>query len=87
MYNVFPRLIYKKKKNCLNGQIFDNESLSIRLNLVNIESKIRKPILIINTICIWVTLGNVQGTFFCGILQELMTTGYKTIKPQNLLFL
>ena len=87
MYNVFPRLIYKKKKKkkkCLNGQIFDNQSLSIRLNLVNIESKIRKPTLIINTICIWVNLGNVQGTFFCGILQELMTTGYKTIKPQNL---
>ena len=28
---------------CLNGQILDNETLSIRLNLANIASAIRKP--------------------------------------------
>ena len=38
--------------------------MSIRLNLVNIGSEIRKPSLILNTICILVNLGNVQGTFF-----------------------
>ena len=34
------------------------------LNLVNIGSEIRKPSLIVNTICVWINLGNVQGTFF-----------------------
>ena len=48
----------------LNGQILDNEYLPIRLNLANIESKSRKPYLIIHTICIRVNLRNVQGTLF-----------------------
>ena len=45
--------------NSLNGEILDNEYLSIRLNLVNIESKIRKPSLISYTIFIRVNLRNV----------------------------
>ena len=47
----------------LNGQILDDESLSIRLNLVNIGSEIRKPSLIIDTNCIW-TLGTSREHFF-----------------------
>ena len=54
----------------------DNESSSIHLNLANIGSEIRKPSQIIYTICIWVNLGKVQGTFFCRIYKELKTTGY-----------
>ena len=48
----------------MNGQILDNESLLIRLNLANIGREIRKLFLILNTICIQVNMGNVQGTFF-----------------------
>ena len=34
----------------------DSESLSICLSLVNIRSEIDKPSLIINTICIWMSI-------------------------------
>ena len=69
---------------CMNGQILDNESLSIHLNLFNIGSEICEPSLIIYIICIRV---NFSGNIFLWYLQELMTTGYKTIKSQTLLFL
>ena len=44
--------------------------------MVNVRSDIWKPSLIINTICVRVNLGNVQGTFFWWYLQGLITTSY-----------
>ena len=38
--------------------------LSFYLNLVNIRNEMCRPSLIINTICIWLNLQNIQGTFF-----------------------
>ena len=64
----------------------DNESLSIHLNLVNIGCEIRKASLIIDTICIWINLGDFQGIFFVVFSGVDDNRLYKTIKSQNLLF-
>ena len=64
----------------------DNEFLSIHLNLVNIGCEIRKPSLIIDTICIWINLGDFQGIFFVVFSGVDDNRLYKTIKSQNLLF-
>ena len=51
----------------------------------NLSREIRKPFLMIKTFRIRVNLGKFREHFF-RYLQGLITTSYKTIKSQNLLF-
>ena len=67
---------------CLNGQILDNEPLSIRLNLFNVGSEIRKPSLIIDTIFIRVNLGTFREHFLV-VFKGDDSRLYKTIKSRN----
>ena len=67
---------------CLNRQKLDNES-SANFTF-NIRNEIRKPSLMINTICIGGNLDNVQGTIFC-VFTGLITTDCNNTKSQILL--